>query len=72
MILFYGNPKHLFPNFLGGKTQMNYLWEIIHELILNQEHIWCDSKLFQIQALNWEHLYGGNTSVKCEIKNNSI
>ncbi len=49
---------------------MNYLWEIIHELILNQEHIWCDIKLFQVQALNWEHLYGGNIGVKCDIKNN--
>jgi hypothetical protein len=47
MILFYGNPKHLFPNFLRGETQINYLWEIIHELILNQEHIWCDSNLFK-------------------------
>ncbi len=52
---------------------MNYLWEIINELILNQEHIWCDSKLFQVQALNWEHLYGGNTSVKHDfLKNKKI
>ncbi len=49
---------------------MNYLGEIIDELILNQQHIWCDSKLFWVQALNWEHLYGGNTSVKYDLKNN--